>query len=140
MAKKKLKKRSKSTKDNKRVTRDDFDDVRGEPNETPIEDMDGSKMSRQPLRENLPIDNGKERRRRKKSSLNHDDRSSNIHLESHVSEVRLDEDDDDDGFTKIPKRRRDEEGGDSESELPEQPRRKKKSSRRPPTDDDVSVN
>jgi len=110
MAKKKLKKRSKSTKDNKRVTRDDFDDVRGEPNETPIEDMDGSKMSRQPLRENLPIDNGKERRRRKKSSLNHDDRSSNIHLESHVSEVRLDEDDDDDGFTKIPKRRRDEEG------------------------------
>ena len=63
-------------------------------------------MSRQPLRENLPIDNGKERRRRKKSSLNHDDRVSNLHLESHASEVRLDEDDGDDGFAKIPQRRR----------------------------------
>ena len=69
-------------------------------------------MSRQPLRDNLPIDNGKERRRKQKSSLNHDDRASSIHLESHASEFRVeqdqyeDDDDDDDGFSKIPRRRR----------------------------------
>ncbi len=67
-------------------------------------------MSRQPLRDNLPIDNGKERRRRQKSSFYHDDRASSIHLEFHASKFRVEqdqsEDDDDDGFSKIPKRRR----------------------------------